>query len=1296
MPHVSCDNAKERVIVPYDHGTKGTFTNNSISTTKYSLWLFLPMNLWDQFQRTSNIYFLIISILQIFPFSPYAPTAWLPLVFVLAVNATKEAVEDYNRYRSDVRSNSCATTLIDGTESTWQHVHVGDTLLLKDGMKVPADVIIITTSDAVGGTCFIETAELDGETNLKNREAIEATHILNFGAVERSKHRDMIASNVERITVDLPNEKLEELRGEMKLKGSAETVPITNKNVVLRGCVVKNTDWMIGLVLYTGMQTKLLKNNTTESIVKHSSCERKTDKYTFGMFAFLIGLCVLGGILNGVYLMTEFDDPEPWYFHGDLEHPAEGTFIGILTFLVLLSQLIPISLSVTMEMVKVFHALLIRYDEEMKFNPRTQSSTEGKEEDYIYATPRTTNLSEDLGRIRYVFTDKTGTLTRNVMEFMKCTVKPGVMYGCGVTEIARTLAKKKGQCITEVTPPSGVVFERGNNFYDPKIYNGAWKSQNNAQDIEEFFRAIGVCHTVVAKTEDDGTMQYQASSPDEHALLMGAKGQGFVFKGRTHKDLVLEVMGIPETHTILDVNEFDSTRKRMSVVALDNRTGELYLYCKGADSAVFPKLASVEEWHEATRGMVAEFALDGLRTLCITRRRLSEAEYTAWNSKVVAVNQSKAEDMEDQIAVLADEIETNLELLGVTAVEDKLQEGVPACIHTMLRASIQVWVLTGDKVETAVNIAMACSLLDSSMNVYTIVGGEKDTIMNLIQASYAEASSNPSSENGVAIDGAALFHALEQEDAVGPKTNGDFLNLALQCAAVVCCRVSPKQKAQVVHLVRYKKRTLTLAIGDGANDVSMIKEAHIGVGIAGGMEGQQAVLASDYSIAQFRFLQRLLLVHGRLDFIRISKLIPYSYYKNVSFALTNYWYQFFAGFSGQKFAEDNYTNFWNILFTAFPIMALAVFDKDVRDHDLAFYFPTMYVHGQKSPDFNSRVFALWMLDAIAMSFILFFFPVFMLSSANEDGRVDGIWGASFASVAAVCVGVNLRILFESRTITWVHLVTVFGSIGVFWIFTLVYHQVSPELLQEVKGETAYYKLFYEVEAPDPVFWLCSALCLICVLAPGFAIKAWAQCFKPDRAVQLATTEVKWRRTFVRMCQQVDIAATYDDYRDFALFKINFEGHGEVETVDNATMTAKNATFTSPTEPTNNSISTEGLTPTFLAWLQHSNRSEALRKLGYTLESKTESEFMKDRVASELSRQSDRRRLRESSSCCVLDPTSNFAYAAGSNPQLRRSISLVPNSNTTTPRRLGPASARTMALDATIVESDVTMTPRVQL
>ncbi|XP_060214449.1 phospholipid-transporting ATPase 3-like isoform X2 [Lycium barbarum] len=996
----------------------------------------------------------MISILSCTPVSPVSPiTNVLPLSLVLLVSLIKEAWEDWKRFQNDLSINNTSIDVFQDQQWVcvpWKKLQAGDIVRVKQDEFFPADLLFLASTNP-DGVCYIETANLDGETNLKIRKALEKT----WDYVTPDKVSEFKGE----VQCEQPNNSLYTFAGNLIIQ--KQTLPLGPNQLLLRGCSLRNTQYIVGAVIFTGHETKVMMN-AMKIPSKRSSLEKKLDKLILTLFSVLFCMCLLGAIGSGIFINKKY-----FYLRfessSDAQSNPDNRFVvaalTMFTLITLYSPIIPISLYVSVEMIKFIQSTkFINNDLHMY---HAESNTP--------AQARTSNLNEELGQVEYIFSDKTGTLTRNLMEFFKCSIG-GEIYGSGITEIEMGTAQRTGMRV-EVQKSSNEAREKGFNFDDARLMRGAWRNEPNPDACKEFFRCLAICHTVLPEGEETPEkIRYQAASPDEAALVAAAKNFGFFFYKRTptliyvresHVEKMGQIQDIP--YEILNVLEFNSTRKRQSVVCR-YPDGRLVLYCKGADNVIYERLRNGEnDLKKRTREHLEQFGAAGLRTLCLAYRDLNPDLYESWNEKFIQAKSSLRE-REKKLDEVSELIEKDLVLIGSTAIEDKLQEGVPACIQTLSRAGIKIWVLTGDKLETAINIAYACNLINNSMKQFVISSetdeireledrGDqvelarfmKDTVKNELRRCYDEAQELLHSASGpklaLVIDGKCLMYALD------PSLRVMLLNLSLNCSAVVCCRVSPLQKAQVTSLVRKGAQRITLSIGDGANDVSMIQAAHVGVGISG-QEGMQAVMSSDFAIAQFRFLTDLLLVHGRWSYLRICKVVTYFFYKNLMFTLTQFWFTFRTGFSGQRFYDDWFQSLYNVIFTALPVIILGLFEKDVSS-SLSKKYPELYREGIRNTYFKWRVVATWAFFAVYQSLVLYNFVTSSSTKGiNSAGRMFGLWDVSTMAYTCVVVTVNLRLLMMCNTITRWHHISVGGSILLWFIFVFIYSGIHLHKEQE--------------------------------------------------------------------------------------------------------------------------------------------------------------------------------------------------------------------------------------------------------
>ncbi|KAJ1844822.1 phospholipid transporting ATPase, partial [Coemansia sp. RSA 2703] len=682
-----------------------------------------------------------------------------------------------------------------------------------------------------------------------------------------------------------------------------------------------------------------------------------------------------------------------------------------------------------------------------------------------------------------------------------------------------------------------------------------------ARAVIEFFTVLALCHTAVSHTPDAARPQhieYKAQSPDEAALVAAARDVGFTFVRRTGDRLECSFLGHVQTYRLLATLAFTSARKRMSVV-VRRSDGRIVLLCKGADSAVVGRLGGGQErLRQATLDDLEQFAGRGLRTLCVAYRILGEDEYAAWRLDYDRAAAS-LRDREAAVEAVCDRLEQALQLAGGTAIEDKLQTGVPETLAQLALAGIKLWVLTGDKPETAVSIGYSCNLLTPATQPIVVSAADADGTRQQLERAlceFADAHADlsyvgggggalagvraaepgawrrllrrgappgalkdpaydmarrvaapggrrsgvrgvwddvrtrnvPSDGRGpserrvrrdaplaLVIDGAALKHALAADMA--PL----FLAVAVRCRAVLCCRVSPLQKALVVRLVRDALGALCLAVGDGANDVGMIQAADVGVGISG-VEGLQASMAADYTIGQFRFLQKLLLVHGRWSYLRISSLVLNFFYKNVVFTLALFWFQVFCQWSVANLFDYALVTLYNMLFTSLPPGALGVFDQDLPAV-VGVVVPQLYKRGIYRLEYSMARFWAYIADGLyqAAAVVLLVVYVYYDGASGQRNGLDSADKDDLGTVGAFCVVLttNLYMGLNNRNWTWVMPAAQLCGLALLVAVFFAYGAMFDDAFSAGAASRVF---------AQPAFWLLMALVPTVCLLPHFVAK----------------------------------------------------------------------------------------------------------------------------------------------------------------------------------------------------------------
>ncbi|MEW5306198.1 MAG: hypothetical protein WDW36_008682 [Sanguina aurantia] len=1219
---------RARMVSIHRRDTTERHKANYTSTAKYSILSFVPKALFEQYRRVANVYFTLVAALSLTPFSPIRPwTTWSPLALVLGVSLLKEGIEDYSRHKADTETNNRIVQVLSPHSQkfepcTWQKVQTGDVVMVcKDGF-IPADLVFLS-SDTPEGTCYIETMNLDGETNLKIKRAPDVTK--DFGA-------QTLCLVSGQVNCEGPNARLYSFIGNLVLDvpGTSDkvTVPLDPTSILLRGCSLRNTEKIYGLVVYAGQDTKVFMNSTAAPS-KRSTIEKTIDRIIIFMFCLLFSYCLISSVYDAWWTKSAYS--AHWYMRpdqhdvsADVSNPAQTGLVSFIIHIILYGYLIPISLYVSVEIVKSTQAMVfIAADREMY-----------DEESDTPALARTSNLNEELGMVNTVLTDKTGTLTRNVMEFFKCSIA-GVSYGAGVTEVERSNAARRGQYLVDQHDPCAPRYhEQYFNFYDRRLMGAAWTGVQDPDTTEMFFRLLAVCHTVIPDgPPDEEKIRYECESPDEAALVVAAKVFGFFFYKRTNTSVFVRERtrsGVKDVeYEVLNVLEFNSTRKRQSVIIRDPR-GRILVFCKGADTVIYERLDHSLKHNEAykalTNAHMTEYGNGGLRTLCLAYTEVHPAFYASWQARYLAAKTSLV-DREAKLEEVSELVERDLRLLGCTAIEDKLQEGVPLAIQQLAQAGIRIWVLTGDKQETAINIGYACSLITETMiqiivdagslerglhasvrvRRWTVEAGaleglgascdarharchvkwrpcicwlaatgpaatmlaaadpaatmlhcaQIDELVNagkrveaarmgslLVETQLHEAqalmhqrappaASLPSTEfrppeprmnprNPQHPDGFAQAKALMDRSAPGSlfalvidgkalsfalsgRLKETMLGVGLRCESVVCCRVSPLQKAQVTALVKSHGAT-TLAIGDGANDVGMIQKAHIGVGISG-KEGMQAVMSADFAIAQFRFLVPLLLVHGRWSYKRITRMVLFFFYKNLIFGTSLFVYNGFTAFSGSTMYGDTDMLLFNVVFTSLTPLVIGILDRDV-DRAVAMSNPGLYRAGQINSHFDLLAICGWLCSAavqVAILLCVILGSSSSLQANTQHGKPFDFFQEGIMTYGCIIITVHLQVLIIEEQWTSMHVGAVCGSIAIWWVYLLGFGGMPVGISREMS------RLFLGDASRSAQFWLVHFLAPLAAVVPELFFRSVRRLLNPSDAHTMQALQRQLRK-----------------------------------------------------------------------------------------------------------------------------------------------------------------------------------------
>ncbi|KAK2196475.1 bifunctional P-type ATPase [Babesia duncani] len=1012
---------------------RGVRPCNVIKTSKYTLLSFLPRVLFFQMTRVANLFFIAISFLQLnleVSDSNGIPTYIIPVVFVLIVCLARDMVEDLARWRCDEEENSRPVKVFRNgklQDLKLRDICLGDIVKVHAYEYFPSDLVLLNCSDEQG-VCNIETKNADGESNVKYK-------YVNQELAKLIKNDEDAARIQIKIICEPPSDSLHsfhgnayfssepicdlqkrrltayrELRSTRKVSSFEQDAPVNIKfntvtlsmdQLLLRGTSMVNTEWAYCVAVYVGQKTRLLKGSISESRRKLSKLERLYQRILIIVVA-IMSLCVVFCAIGSV-IWTLVESEKHGYLNLVKSGSATYTFlVTVGSCLLLLSAMIPVDLIMIWEFVRVFQGRQISWSNDMI------SSVDGSR-----AVSKSDHLVEELGNVTHIYSDKTGTLTQNKMELVQLgfgqlgSFNSGNLIN-GFKEMCKTEDKdtfellRKFMLVVAVCHSVVLRSKDESNSSDSGDSNTSTPKSSSPPTSRVLKSVNGVARLSMVEHVEE--CQYDAASPDELALVQFSQAVGCIFTSRPRLTEIELTLTTPEMQRLLltrdelelvrcnmesnlfpairivikDVLQFDSDRKRMSVV-IEDPQGDILCLSKGADSAM---LVPVCDWQilmiDELRKQLSESANEGLRTLIFGCRPLPLSEYEKWHDGYLSAMQLSS-NRQEQVSRWIYEIERNYEILCTSGIEDRLQEQVTEVLRDLQLAGIVVWVITGDKLETVLSISRSTGLLTEdvcnaiidhtdpkkmekvlkehienckrglqlmhnsdwrSMSIKTRMLTPPSTKVSLAPRSMSATTLLPEANKydkfAVTVTGEALDVIYSSEEL-----KQCFFRLAKYASTVIACRVTHKQKAQLVSdNSKYNLNSTSLAIGDGANDVGMILAADVGVGIMG-KEGMQASRSADFAIGEFRILRELLFVHGREALRKNMFLLYFCVFRNFSFSFMNVVYGFFCGFSGVSVFNTWSKQIINLCFTSFPLTVFAIMDRQLPFWVLRRY-PSLY------------------------------------------------------------------------------------------------------------------------------------------------------------------------------------------------------------------------------------------------------------------------------------------------------------------------------------------------------------------
>ncbi|KAI5150324.1 phospholipid-translocating ATPase [Nematocida ausubeli] len=933
------------------------YPKNIICNQKYSLLTFIPLVFAQQLKHFLNIFFMTVMVLQGFPpvRVSHPLTSVFPWALVQIFVYIKEGMDDYKRYKRDKEANDkqCTRYTVGGpVRVPASELAIGDLIVVSKDERVPADAMLLRTEDA-SGSIFVRTDQLDGETDWK----IKMSHSI----FQSAESFDAVAKQYFEVVAEPPSKEIYSFNG--KLYVDNIQYKVHEENMLWMNMVIASGTSLC-VVVYTGKDTRSVMN-TTKARNKSGLIDSELNFYTKILCSMAFLVAILFTVLRGTYSL--------WY-------------ITLVRFLIIFSTVIPISLRVNIDWARLVYARGIENDTDTPI------------------VVRNSNIPEELGRISYLLTDKTGTLTTNEMEIKK--------------------------------------MHTGDLCYTPdfiqEIYEMITHPKSPADHAAcELLTAMCLCNNVIPYTENN-EIGYISSSPDEIAMVRWAEKVGITLCGRGPGWVEITTAGIKKKYELLHTIRFTSEKKCMGVVIRSN--DKVYLYMKGADS-VMKKLVIGKDWMEEEAQSMAK---EGLRTMVFGKRLVSEDEIK-------------------ELAQTHTISESGLDLLGVTGVEDKLQDDVRVSLETLRNAGIKIWMLTGDKVETARCIAVSSRLFSRCSHILTIT--EVKTRQDADQA----IKKIEREKDCLVIDGSSLqvlMNIYKEE----------FITAVSLLSAVAFCRCSPTQKAEIAkELARITKKRVC-CIGDGGNDVSMIQQANVGIGIVG-KEGRQASLAADVSVNEFKAIVDLILWHGRNSYKNTAKLAQFIIHRGTTLGVAQAIFSSLFNFCPISIYQGKISIGYVTFYTFLPVFSI-VLSKDMSKK-VSRKFPELYSDISNGSVLNNSTFSTWMFMGYYQGVVIMILTLLFFESALIQ----------LVSITFSCLVLN-ELLMVFLCVSKVHkLMLIAQSVSIF-LYLISFKVLSDEI---------------QIPAEWRKFLLQVLLVNIIAILPAFAQCAWRLWMNPPSYRKIQAT-----------------------------------------------------------------------------------------------------------------------------------------------------------------------------------------------
>jgi phospholipid-transporting ATPase len=1050
-----------------------TYSETRIEKTSYNLITYLPHALLLHFRLPVYSYFLTISIFSLLPFSVESPGLNLGVVsFLIIVSVILEVIH-YNHLITNYMKEDNKKLVRKFIKGQWCRVEYrslrpGDFVEINTDEEICSDLLLIVCNND-DGKCYIDKKNLNGETGFKEKSCVK--ELKDFSINDLRNLEGVIECDY-----SLDNFNLWEAYINFNFNDVSYNCKGALNNLILKGSVLKFTTSIVGVVIYTEYSNHIIKNKYKPH-GKVSKIFKKMEVLIYMLISFNMALSLMFTFFSYLWMNSNGNEFYNIFIKKSFSSKKE-TFIFAEIFLQFLNKFsisVPICIYISLDILRKIQVIIISNDSEKN----------------IYLQNNRFNYNrnlESLGQVDIIFTDKTGTLTQNKMEMKKIFVNGQEYGGDGNTLSANEIFQ-----LEEYGTPVEKI-----------------KKIEELERKERFFISICLCHKLLP-ISNENIIEYKGESMDEIALVKGAQRLGFEYRSREYNELnIFNYLSNTKNQFehILDL-PFDSERKMMSVVYFNQKTNKLNIISKGAFQSMKNVLDVKPKILENLTKINRRYSKEGLRVIILGGKEIERDWFEDWLQKYKNVN-----DDPHELYKLHSEIEKELDLIGCAGIEDILQKDVVQTITSIINCNVKIFMVTGDDVEIATCISRSTKLvgdycqfeyfcmdeesiydkINKFFNKYKIDIVSQAITSEEINEKYRE---KEKMEFALVIDGVTIEDIMAQKEL-----KSIFFILLMSANTVIFCRMTPASKAKVVSLIKDNSKYITLAIGDGINDIPMLKTANIGIGIYG-RRNYEAALTADIAIGQFSYLEKLLLSHGRLSYVKISKTICFYFYKNLLLLMMELPFSITNGFSTQSFFPEYFPILYDLVFSSWASLFIFSVEKDVDLRSVKRY-PFLYQPGKLGYYFNFREIIYFVSYSAFHSLCCFFISSLTFKYSILDGKQYEHW---YVSITCLCIIVNLlviRIFLQSEYWNYMNIFVGNGNLLLFYLILFIFNLKG--IHNELSG------IFLDCLL-NPVWWVVNVFVTLLIALPDITLKQLntISCPSPTQAImnkELTLNELK--------------------------------------------------------------------------------------------------------------------------------------------------------------------------------------------